>query len=62
MSQVHDKVAMLTRELSEHGTRNHMLKFGSDIYIYFNYLAAPRPTLGHYWGDSLAHPVLITAF
>ena len=24
------------------------------------YLAAPRPTLGHYRGDSLTHPMLIT--
>ena len=32
-------------------------------YIFFNcYLAAPRPTLGHYRGDSLTHPMLITAF
>ena len=34
------------------------------IYIYihiFNcYLAAPRPTLGHYWGGSLTHLMLIT--
>ena len=31
--------------------------------IFFNcYLAAPRPTLGHYRGDSLTHPMLITAF
>ena len=26
------------------------------------YLAAPRPTLGHYRGESLTHPMLITAF
>ena len=25
-------------------------------------MAAPRPTLGHYRGDSLTHPMLITAF
>ena len=31
--------------------------------IFFNcYLAAPRPTLGHYQGDSLNHSMLITAF
>ena len=31
--------------------------------FFFNcYLAAPRPTLGHYRGDSLTHPMLITAF
>ena len=29
---------------------------------FFNwYLAAPRPTLGHYRGDSLTHPMLIIA-
>ena len=35
-----------------------------NIYIYFfnYYLAAPRPTSGHYRGDSLTHPMLITAF
>ena len=33
------------------------------FYLCFNcYLAAPRPTLGHYRGDSLTHPMLITAF
>ena len=26
------------------------------------YLAVPRPTLGHFQGDSLANPMLITAF
>ena len=31
--------------------------------MFFNYyLAAPRPTLGLYRGDSLTHPMLITAF
>ena len=25
-------------------------------------MAAPWPTLGQYWGDSLTHPMLITAF
>ena len=31
--------------------------------FYFNwYLAAPRPTLGHYRRDSLTRPMLITAF
>ena len=24
-------------------------------------MAAPQPALGHYWGNSLAHPVLISA-
>ena len=33
------------------------------VFFFFNcYLAAPRPTLGHYRGDSLTHPMLITAF
>ena len=32
------------------------------IYIFNCYLAAPRPTLGHYRGDSLTHLMLITAF
>ena len=32
-------------------------------FYFFNcYLAAPRPTLGHFWGDNLTHPMLITAF
>ena len=31
------------------------------IFLFFNcYLATPRPTLGHYWGDCLTHPMLIT--
>ena len=34
-----------------------------DWYIFFNcYLAAPRPTLGHYRGDSFTLPMLIIAF
>ena len=33
------------------------------FFFFFNcYLAVPRPTLGHSWGDSLANPMLITAF
>ena len=32
------------------------------IYIFNCYLASPRPTLGHYRGDSLTRPMLITAF
>ena len=32
------------------------------FFFFFNcYLAAPWPTLGHYRGDSLTHPMLITA-
>ena len=30
------------------------------LKIFFNcYLAAPRPTLGYYWGGSLTQPMLI---
>ena len=33
------------------------------LTFFFNcYLAAPRPNSGHYRGDSLTHPILITAF
>ena len=33
------------------------------MFFFLNcYLATPRPTLGHYQGDSLTHPMLITAF
>ena len=33
------------------------------VLIFLNrYLAAPWPNLGYYWGDSLTHPMLITAF
>ena len=31
-------------------------------YFFICYLASPRPTLGHYRGDSVTHPMLITAF
>ena len=32
-------------------------------YYFFNfYLAISRPTLSHYWRDSLTHPILITEF
>ena len=41
-------------------------KFLLTIYSFFfsfnYYLAAPWPTLGHYGGDSLTHPMLITVF
>ena len=30
-----------------------------DFYLY--YLRAPRPTMGHWRGDSLTHPILIAA-
>ena len=33
------------------------------FFFYFNcYLAAPQSIIGHYWGDSLTHPILVTAF
>ena len=32
------------------------------VFFFNCYLAVPRPTLGHYRGDSLTHPMLITAF
>ena len=33
------------------------------FFFFFNcYLAAPWPNLGHYRGDSLTHPMLITVF
>ena len=33
------------------------------IHVCFNcYLAAPRPILGHFWEDSLTHPMLMNAF
>ena len=33
------------------------------LFVFSNcYLAVPRSTLGHYWRDSLTHPMLITAF
>ena len=31
-------------------------------FFFKYYLAVPRPTLGHFWGDSLPNPMLITAF
>ena len=32
-------------------------------FLFFNfYLPAPKSTLGHYRGDSLTHPMLITGF
>ena len=35
----------------------------NSFFFFFNcYLAAPRPTSGHCRGDSLTHPMLITAF
>ena len=34
----------------------------STITFFNCYLATPWPTMDHYWGDSLANPMLITAF
>ena len=34
-----------------------------EMLLFFIYsLAAPWPTWGHYWRDSVTHPMLITAF
>ena len=41
----------------------NILKTAYNLLFFFNcYLAAPWPTSGHYLGDSLTHPMLITAF
>ena len=40
----------------------HSLLLLENNFFFNCYLAAPRPTLGHYRGDSLTHPMLITAF
>ena len=32
------------------------------FFFIYCYLAVPQPTLGHYQGDSLTNPMLITAF
>ena len=52
-----------------HKQKRLILLHLQELYIefkkmfFFNcYLAAPRPTLGHYQGGSLTHPMLITAF
>ena len=34
----------------------------SFLFLFNCYLTAPRPTLGHFQGDSLTNPRLITAF
>ena len=62
-TQIHEKSTVLI-------TFKHNLKqqfpgpiFFTHLYIYLKfYLAAPRPTLGHYQGDSLTNPMLITSF
>ena len=36
--------------------------YSKQINFFNNYLAAPQPTLGHYWGGSLTHPILIIMF
>ena len=34
-----------------------------EILLFFIFSEiVPRPTWGHYWGDCVAHPMLITAF
>ena len=42
--------------------RHGLFDFKTWFFFFNCYLAAPRPTLGHYWGDSLTYPMLITAF
>ena len=43
--------------------KNEMIAINSiDIVIFNCYLDVPRPALNHYWGGSLIHPKLITAF
>ena len=32
-----------------------------EVDLFISFLAAPQPTLGHYWGDNLTHPMLIIA-
>ena len=67
---IKEAVGMKVTFLSE--KKHHKEHFFDKIWLFlhelmssffFNcYLAAPRPTLGHYRGDSLTHPMLITAF
>ena len=56
----HERVKFLLRRSQEN------MFLGKVSYVcnsFFNFfLAAPRPTLGHCRGDSLTHPMLITAF
>ena len=68
------KCLHLRRTNYAQGLRNHVCvyvtyrryNFLNVIFFFFFfcncYLAAPRPTSGHYRGDSLTHPMLITAF
>ena len=46
------------------GLNKTILQIGSKLkLLFFNcYLPAPWPTLGHYWGGSPYHPMLIIAF
>ena len=37
-------------------------KNGMPLFFFNSYLAVPWPTLGHFRGDSLLNPMLITAF
>ena len=46
-----------------HANNYNLLYIYLARYLFFNfncYLAAPRPTLGHYRRDSLTHPMLIS--
>ena len=60
-SQVFLKKAVLLIPKNNQG--NNSVKDSSFYWKFFScYLAAPRPTLGHYRGASLSHPILISAF
>ena len=49
--------------IADRTVKNCIKKLYKCFFFFFNcYLAVPRPTLGHYRGDSLTHPMLITAF
>ena len=59
VSTTHQEVILISLFYGESVT----LLFFFFIFFFFNcYLAVPRPTLGHFWGDSLPNPMLITAF
>ena len=56
----------LKRVLKQNSINNKFLPQWKDressfCFLFNCYLAAPRPTSGHYWGDSLTHPMLINA-
>ena len=53
-----------SRLINKHSySRSRSYPGNKEYYNFFNcYLAAPRPPLSHYRGNSLTHPMLITAF